>query len=66
MEPKYPEITVQLTGEDGNAFFIIGAMRRALRENGVPPVEINQFMQEAKSGDYNDLLQTCMRWVNVE
>lgn len=32
-DPKYPDITVQLTGENGNAFYILGkclsAMRRA-------------------------------------
>lgn len=22
--PKYPDITVQLTGKDGNAFYILG------------------------------------------
>ena len=30
-----PEITVQLTGKDGNAFMIIGLVQRALRDAGV-------------------------------
>lgn len=27
--------------------------------------EIDQFRKEATSGDYDHLLQTCMRWVDV-
>lgn len=64
-EAKYPNIHVQLTGEDGNAFFIIGKMRRALMKNNIPKEEIDKFMKEAQSGDYNDLLNTCANWVDV-
>jgi hypothetical protein len=62
---KYPEIEVQLTGRDGNALCIVGYVRRALREAGVPREEIKQFQEEALSGDYNNVLQTAMRWVTV-
>lgn len=64
-EPKYPNIEVQLSGEDGNAFFIIAAVRRALRREGVSENEIVEFSSEATSGDYDKLLQTCMGWVTV-
>ena len=30
---KYPDIKVQLSGEDGNAFFIIGTVKKALKLN---------------------------------
>ena len=30
-EVKYPEIEVELVGQDGNAFVILGAVRRAMR-----------------------------------
>ena len=63
---KYPEITVQITGEDGNAFSILGKVRRALRAANIPAEEIKQFMNEAISGDYDHLLQTAMNYVNVE
>lgn len=65
MTPKYPEITVPLTGEDGNAFFIIGRVRGALRKAGVPKGEVDQFVRQAMSGDYDNVLQTTMRWVDV-
>lgn len=62
-EPKYPEIEVELT--DGNAFAILGVVTRALRRAKVVEEERKKFMDEAMSGDYNHLLQTVMKWVNV-
>lgn len=63
--PHYPHVKVQLTGQDGNGFTIIGRTRVALRRGDVPADEINRFQDEAMSGDYNNLLQTVMRWVAV-
>lgn len=63
-EPRYP-ISVKLVGEDGNAFTIIGLVTRALKEEGVPSEEINEFQQEAMASDYDNLLRTCMDWVEV-
>ena len=31
MTVKYPEITVELIGQDGNAFAILGAVHKALK-----------------------------------
>lgn len=60
-----PDVTVQLTGEDGNAFAIIGRVRKALRKAGYTDLVV-QFTAEATSGDYDHLLVTCMKYVNVE
>jgi hypothetical protein len=65
MVPKYPDITVQLTHEDGNAYAILGRVNRALRQAGVSQAEREAFMQEATAGDYDGMLQTVMRWVEV-
>lgn len=62
---KYPDITVKLSGEDGNAFSILARVQQAMRRNGVPKGEIEAFHAEATSGDYDDLLQTVMRTVRV-
>jgi hypothetical protein len=56
---------VQLTGEDGNAFAILGRVRRAIIKSNHPELA-EVFMQEATAGDYNHLLSTCMRYVSVE
>jgi hypothetical protein len=39
MTAKHPNITVQLTGTDGNAFAVLGQVNRALRQAGIPQVE---------------------------
>ena len=66
MTIKYPDITVQLTGADGNAFAIMGAVRYALKKAGVPTNEIADYFNQSTSGDYNHLLRVAMAWVNVE
>lgn len=62
---KHPEIAVTLVGGDGNAFAILGSVTQALKRAGVPQEEVDQFMTEATSGDYDHLLQTAMTWVDV-
>lgn len=64
-EPRYPDVQVQLTGTDGNAFAIMGAVTRELRRAGVSAEEIEQYREESMSGDYDNLLATAMRWVDV-
>jgi hypothetical protein len=65
MDIKYPEIEVQLTGEDGNAFAVMGAVSKALRRNDVPRVDIDAYLEESRTGDYNNLLRVACRWVTV-
>lgn len=64
-EVRFPEIEVQMSGEDGNAFAIMGRVRRKLRRAGATEDEQGEFMDEAMAGDYDHLLQTVMRWVIV-
>ena len=59
------DIQVQLIGQDGNALAVLGCVRRALRKAGVSKEEINQYLKEATSGDYDNLLRTTMDWVEV-
>lgn len=62
---KYPNIKVKLVGTDGNAFAILGAVKSAMRKGKVPQEEVDMFMDEAMSGDYDHLLQTAMQYVTV-
>jgi hypothetical protein len=62
-KPKYPHITVELVGYDGNAFTVLGRVTKAMRKHGLGDAEVKAFMTEATSGDYNNLLATAMRWV---
>jgi len=65
MKPKYPDIKVKLTGEDGNAFSILGRVTKALRNARVPVEERKKFQAEATATDYNNVLQTVMKWVTT-
>lgn len=58
--------TVDLVGGDGNAMVIIGKCRRALSRAGYTTKQIKEFTDEATSGDYDHVLQTAMKWCDVE
>lgn len=64
--PKYPDIYIPLSGEDGNAYSILGRIQRAMKKHGITEEEIEEFMTEAKSGDYDNLLRTCMKWFDCD
>ena len=53
-------------GNDGNAFFILGRARRAAKKAGWSQEKIDQFTNEAKAGDYNHLLRTCMKYFDCD
>ena len=57
---------LKLSGEDGNAFSIIGRARRAAKKAGWTEEKITAFQDDAMSGDYNHVLQTCMKYFEVE
>jgi hypothetical protein len=62
--PRYPEVWVELG--DGNAFAVLGTVERALRRAGVSTGDVSRFHAEATEGNYDHLLTTVMRWVNVQ
>lgn len=62
---KYPHIKVKLTGEDGNAFFIIGRVQKAMKRANLTQTEVDAFITEATSGSYDHLLQTVMKTVET-
>lgn len=64
-QPKFPNAYFPLEGQDGNAFGLIGGARRALRKAGATTEQIEEFSNEATSGDYDHVLQTIMAWVNT-
>lgn len=65
MEPKYEDITVNLSNLDGNAMAVMAAVTQALRQAGVSEEERSAYFKEATSSDYDNLLATTLRWVNV-
>lgn len=64
--PLFPDVTVILTGRDGNAFSVLGSVQDAMRRAGIDKKTISEYLDEAMSGDYDHLLRTTMKYVDVQ
>ncbi|MDJ0464998.1 hypothetical protein [Streptomyces sp. H27-C3] len=63
--PQYPEVAVQLSGEDGNVYSVIGRVQGALRKAGHRDAA-TEFSQAARAAQsYDEVLQLAMRTVDV-
>ncbi|ABD58207.1 hypothetical protein PBI_COOPER_90 [Mycobacterium phage Cooper] len=63
--PRFPDVHVQLTGQDGNVFFIIGKVSKALRAAG-HVAEVTEFVNAVTDTDsYDAALAVVMQWVEV-
>ena len=60
-----PKYNLKVKIRDGNAFGIMGQVSGALRDAGVPKEERDQYIAEATSDDYDNLLRVSMNWVNI-
>ena len=61
VEVESLEVPMQLVGQDGNAFAIVGRFMELARKNGCSLSAIEKVTDEAQSGDYNHLLQTIIK-----
>lgn len=52
---------LRLTGEDGNAFFLLAKARRVALEAGWSEDEVLAMTNKAMCGDYNHLLLTLQQ-----
>jgi len=62
--PKY-DIEVELSGQNGNVFNLIAICKRAMSRNKVPKEEVDKFVEEATSGDYDHALGVMQEWLIV-
>jgi len=58
-------LPLQLIGQDGNAFMILGLAQKALRRADLYDKFWNEYNEKATSGDYNKLLATTMEYFEV-
>ena len=59
-------VKVKLSGNDGNAFAIMGAVKTALKKAGATKEEIAEYLKDSMAGDYDNLLKVAMNWVQVK
>lgn len=57
-------VAIELRGPTGNAMYVIGAVRRALRKAGLAS-EIESYTALATAGSYEQLLALSRRYVNL-
>jgi hypothetical protein len=58
--------TVKLIGHNGNAFSIMGRVKKALMKSGADKEYVDKYLKESTVGDYSYLLAVSMEYVNVE
>ena len=66
MSGKATKPNLKLIGSDGNAFMILGKAQRVARKAGWASEKIDSVLKEATSGDYDHVLQTMMKYFEVE
>lgn len=65
-DTNIPKPYLDLSEVDGNAFALIGAVQKKLRRAGVPKAVIEAFKSKAMSGDYDNVVATCMEYTTDE
>jgi hypothetical protein len=58
-------VEIDLSAIDGNAYAIMGAAQRKLKQAGASQEEINQYLDESMSSDYENLVATVGKWLVV-
>ncbi len=65
-DPLYPHIFIQLVGANGNGYAILNRTARAMRAAEIPTWRINEYLLAAMGGNFQELIQTTMKYVNCE
>lgn len=63
--PTYPDVTVRLTGQDGNAFAVMGAVSAAIRRAHGSAAASAYSAEAMESDSYDALLRHAMQTVKV-
>ena len=63
--PSYKP-TINIDEVDGNAFAVLATVQKALKKAGADEEHVRHYLEDAKDGDYDHLLQTSMKYINFE
>jgi len=58
------KVEMSLVGLNGNAFVLLGTFQKNAKRQGWTPEEINPVIEQATSGDYNNLLATLQAYID--
>jgi hypothetical protein len=51
---------------DGNAFCILGAVAKAMKDSGYSRQQVDEMLDRAMDGNYKHLLAVCMEYVDFQ
>jgi len=66
MKTPIKKPVVQLIGSDSNPFAIMGTVKSALKKAGADQEYIEQYITEATSGDYDNVLTVTMEYIDIQ
>ena len=55
---KYKKQVIDLTGPDGNAYYILGTAMKLCKQVGISSERTDEILDEMKSSDYEHLIKT--------
>ena len=55
---KYKKQVIDLTGRDGNAFYLLGTAMNLCKQIGISSERTEEILDELKSSDYEHLIKT--------
>ena len=58
------KVEMSLVGLNGNAFVLLGTFQKNAKRQGWTQEEINPVIEQATSGDYNNLLATLQAYID--
>jgi NAD(P)H-flavin reductase len=61
----FPTVTIDISGPDGNAYYIMGVIQTLLKENGTNEAEIKSVLKDMMSSNYGHLLSVAKKYVNI-
>jgi len=64
--PKFSDVSVELIGQDGNVFSIIGKVTQALRRAGHMDAATEYQKAAMNCESYDEVLQLTMKTINIE
>ncbi len=65
MTERKTDLEVQVTGEDGNVFNIVGIVSKQLRRNGYTEYSNEVFTHMKQCGSYDEVLQMLQEYVEL-
>ena len=55
---KYKKQVIDLTGPDGNAFFLFGTAMKLCKQIGISSERTDEILDEMRSSDYENLIKS--------